>query len=452
MLSNTTFYNRDIDAIHDKETVCAELAVSEMLSSLARRAICPNFVITRGMFTCGYSPPENYWGSATNKKPKGRSYDKRKQRRLPKEPKEYHPGRFQYIRMEFCNEGDAEEFLKRQEREAIESNIAQAFVFQIAFALHAAADKYSVKHYDIKLLNIFMQRLENVGNNLILRYGLGCHTFALSLPSSQALIAKVADYGTANTSPESTGQPVTIAQFTTIENTPPDFFILGDYAKQGHGHDCFCLGLCMLHLFTGHAPYEEILENVKCPVGFKKKLRKIWENENIDGYGVVRSVILSDVYKDEAGNIIDGDPDETPYDTLYRFLVLFGLPTPFERKACPKVWKAISESLDASHSGGRRNKLSSDASRYYRDCRKFSLQDGSDPYISRARKSLQAMEGGMDLLLQLCSFDPSNRTTALEVLNSTFMQNLREPVDVDVATHYGNNDTVYSYTSYSMNR
>jgi serine/threonine protein kinase len=447
--SNFRFF-RDITAIIDKKTISAELAVSAMLSSLTRRGICPNFVLTRGVFTCAYGPLESHWGSAENKRPKGSSYDKSKSYRKPREPSTAHPGRFQYIRMELCKEGDAEAYTKRLPNEVMDPTIAQAVLFQIAFALHAAADRFSVKHYDIKLLNIFMQRVEDaVIGNVVLRYG--SHMFALRMSSSQAVVAKLADYGTANTSAESTGQPVTIAQFTTLENTPPDYLVLGDNAKQGHGHDCFGLGLCMLHLFTGHAPYEEILDDVKCPIGLKKRLRKVWENENVKGYDVIRSVILSDVFKDEAGNIIDGEPDETLYDTLYRFLVLFGIPdAPFETKRCPKVWKAIFDSLNPSNSRSAvRMKQGSDATRYSRDCRKYSVRDGNNKHIAGARKRLQSMDGGMELLFRLCSFDPTCRASAIEVLNSSFMMNLQE---LQGGSSIKPEDTILSYPAFSTLR
>lgn len=446
------FIHRDIDAIVDKKTVAAELAVSAMLSSLTRRGICPNFVLTRGVFTCPYEPPESHWGSAENKRPKGSSYVKGKSSRKPREPREAYPGRFQYIRMELCNEGDAEEYMKRLPDELIDTNMTQAFLFQIAFALHAAADRFSVKHYDIKLLNIFLQSCEDSMGSVVLRYGLGSHVFALKMPSSGAVIAKLADFGTANTLAESTGQPVTIAQFTTLENTPPEFMILGDHAKQGHGHDCFGLGLCMLHMFTGHAPYEEILEDVKCPSGLKKRLRKIWENEKVKGYKVIRSVILSDVYKDEAGHIIDGEPDETLYDTFYRFLVLFGIPeVAFEQKKCPKVWQAVYESLQPSNARpGKpvRMKQGTDSTRFSRDCRRYSIRSGNNKYILRARKRLQSMEGGMDLLFRLCSFDPSTRASAIEALNSPFFDNLRELGNATTNPE----DTVFSYNAFSTFR
>jgi serine/threonine protein kinase len=444
-------HHRDINKIIDKKTILAELSVSAMLSSLARRAVCPNFITIRGVFSCPHPPAPTHWGTMTKKAPLGESFLPGQKYKPPRKPKQSHSGRYVYIRMELCNEGDAEDFLKRQPDEMVDTNLAQAITFQTAFALHAAADKFSVKHYDMKLLNIFLHAPETK-RNLVLRYGLGSHTFAVNMPPDQAYIAKVADYGTANIRPESNGQPVTIAQFTTLENTPPDFMILGDMAKQGHAHDCFGLGLCMLHLFTGHAPYEEILEKVKCPPGFKKRLRNIWENENNNDYKIIRSVILTDVYKDEAGNVIDGEPDETLYDTLYRFLVLFGIPdVQFESKRCPKVWKAIHESFVLSPTqklGKSARSAPSDKSVYRRHCNSFSVLNGSNKYIARARKSLESMNGGLDLLFKLCSFDPCTRATALEVLNSPFMANLAEDED----STYHPDDTVYSYTSFSTHR
>jgi len=436
--------------ITDKQTIAAELVVSSMLSSLARRAVCPNFILTHGVFTCPYEPPASRWGSAANKRPKGGSYDQGKLERRPREPSAAHPGRYQYIRMELCSEGDAEEYLKQQTNEVLNSDLSRMFLFQIAFALHAAADKFSMKHYDMKLLNVFVQDAKTSAGHVVLRYGLGSHVFALKMPHHSAVIAKVADYGTANVKVESNGQPVTIAQFTTLENTPPDFMVLGDAACQGHGHDAFGLGLCMLHLFTGHAPYEEILEDVKCPPVLKKKLRKIWEDENVAGYEVIRAVVLSDVYKDEAGNIIEGEPDETLYDTLYRFLVLFGVPTAtFQQKQCPKVWRAISESLERAPKGGRptRKKHGSDVSQYHRDCKKFSVRSGNNTHIAKARSELESMEGGLDLLFRLCSFDATKRASAMDVLNSHFMEDLREFTGGE--SSYGTDDTVYSYTAFS---
>ena len=436
--------------------MAAELAVSSLLSDLVRRGVCPNFVLIRGVFNCPYAPPKSLWGSEDNKAPKGPRYDPKKSGRLPREPSGGYPGRYHYIRMELCDYGDAEEYIKAQPDAMIPRRLAQSILFQTAFALHAAADRCSMKHYDIRLLNCFLQGMPPRGDassgDVVLRYGLGSHIFSLKMPFNEALLAKLADYGTANVKPESNGQPVTIGQFTTIENTPPDFMILGDRAAQGHGHDNWGLGLVMLHLFTGEAPYEELLEDVLCPPALKKRLRKVWEDETVDGYEVIRSVVLSDVELDEAGHIIDGEPDETAYNTLYRVLVLFGIPEDmFRRRECPKVWDAIVDTLVGSSkpvkgrgAAGRRVK-GQDASQYSCDCRKFSIRMGSNKCIARARASLESMEGGLELLLGLCSFDPVKRWSAMDVMNSTFMAPLRE----EPGTVYDANATVQSFTAFS---
>jgi serine/threonine protein kinase len=334
--------------------------------------------------------------------------------------------------MELINEGDAEEYIKRQPEALLPFNIARSVLFQLAFAVYAAADKFSVKHYDIKMLNVFIQRRCDLENGLVLRYGIGSHVYALEMPPSQAVIAKLADFGTADMVAASTGQPVAISHFTTLENTPPDFLILGDEAKQGHEHDCFGMGLCMLHLFTGGFPYEEIMEKVVCPKNLKKRLKAIWEDENILEYSVVRSIMFDGVDQDECGETI-GDVDETFYDTLYRFLVLFGLPEEtFQQKSNPRVWKAIFDSLTTvgqnhtRHNKKGGNAKSTDVAQFSRDSKRYSVKTGTNEYIARARKALLSVDGGLELLFALCHFDPTKRATAMQVLNSQFMADLRE--------------------------
>lgn len=434
----------DVEAITDKKTIAAELVVSALLSSIARRGICPNFVITRGVFTLPYEPPCTHWGSEDNKNPMGFFFNPSQIARAPREPKDPEPGRYQFIRMELCNRGDAEGYICSQPSKQLDPFVARCIMFQIAFALHIGAERFSLKHYDIKLLNVFIHALDLSGD-FVLRYGVGAHKFALRMPCEGACIAKLADYGTASIRSEANGQPVTVAQFTTVENTPPEFMILGDSATQGHGHDNWGLGLCMLHLYTGRAPYEEVLEEVRCPPVLKKKLKRIWENKQVEGFSVIRSVIRADVYEDGRGNILEGEPDETLYDTLYRYLVLFGIPEKFlDGKAASPVWRVIVESLKAkTGANGRRRVQGTDANCYESDCRKFSILHGQSECIKRARQALESMEGGLDLLLGLCSYDPSERRTALQVLNSSFMSELREISGAE----YDSNTTVHTYNT-----
>jgi serine/threonine protein kinase len=444
----------DLDAIKktgNMSVVGAELAVSVLLSSLVRLGVCPNFVVTRAAFTSSFEPPAYSWGDSNNRRPKGNQYvSPEVKKRPPKEPK--HRGRYQYIRQELCDEGDVEEYLKAQPDESIPPDQARYILFQIAFAIHAAADRFSLKHYDVKLLNVFLKRVRSdKQGDVILRYGLGEHTFALRQNRDQAIIAKLADYGTANVDSGSNGQQVTIAQFTTFENTPPDFLLLGDKAQQGHGHDYFGLGLCMLHLMTGHAPYEEILEDVYCPDNLKRELKKVWENEEEPDFSVVRSLVLADCFMDDEGHILEGEPDETFYDTLYKFLVLFGIPDKDPAFAESKAMKAIKATLTSesrrnlARKGRCSKRMSSDASKFHSDRRKYSLTHGNNTFITRARESLLSMKGGMDLLLSLVDFNPQTRATALDVLNSEFMAPLRE---TSGAT-YSEDDDVSSFTAFA---
>lgn len=410
----------DVERIDNKTAIAAELAVASMLSSLARRNICPNFIITRSVFTCPYEPPASRWGSAENKKPRGRSFDPRQPLgRKPREPSASTRGTFQYIRMELCRHGDAEEYIKRLPNEVMSPEESRSILFQTAFALHVAADRFSMKHYDVKLLNIFLQDavqgdlVDSVGDVTVLRYGLGDRVYALRMSSDRAILAKLADYGTANVQAASNGKAVTIGQFTTIENTPPDYLILGDAATQGHGHDNFGLGLCMLHLFTGHAPYEEILEDVYCPLALKKKLRQIWIEDEYSGFNAVRTMVLLDVDEDE------GEPDETLYHTLYRYLVLFGIP---EDKGSSsegdRVWKAITQTLEG---GGRTNrgrpcgrsarqgrKEGPDAAQFASDRKKYSLSHGNNKFIARARKTLEVGHCVIDMAIFVTSYHYSS--------------------------------------------
>jgi serine/threonine protein kinase len=349
--------------------------------------------------------------------------------------------------MELCDKGDTEEYMKTLPGERFDPSEARLLLFQMAYALHTAAIKFSLKHYDVKLLNFFIQSLQSKQTGTtILRYQLGDRIFALKTANGQGHLAKLADYGTANVDATTAGQPVTLAQITTPENTPIDYIVLGDCACQGHGHDNFGLGLCMLHLYTGHAPYEEIMEQVKCPPKLKRKLQELWECGVDNEFSIIQAHVLHNVDKDETGHILEGEPDEVLYHTLYRFLVLFGLPTDVSpRIRSSRVWSAVHECLDGSRSANKKTgkgKKKNDVAQYTRDCRKFSMDHGTNKYIARAREALTSMEGGMDLLKSLVSIDPDSRFTALDTMNSMFMEPLREPS----GQLYAPDDDVRTYT------
>jgi len=426
-----------IESMGNKTVIGAELAVSVLLSSLARRNICPNFIITRGMFSCRFEPPSSHWGCAENKQPLGSTFDPSRHAKKPRQPHLRRAGNFQYIRMELCKFGDIENFIATQPNKEISPDEARHLLFQMAFSLYAASSQFGLKHYDVKLLNFFLQsaNVESRDSKMhpftILRYGVGHYIFDLKMPTARAYIAKLADYGTADLQQDTHGNSVTLGQFTTLENSPPEQLILGDEAVQGFGHDLFGLGLCMLHLFTGDAPYEEILQDVVCPPTLKKKLKQIWlSGKKSSGFCVIRSVILSDVFEDE-NDVAQGVPDETLYHTLYRYLVLFGIPKDkYQKKRSGSVWKAIVSCLGehddvVNELTDNSRRKPTDREIFVRDRSFYSFLHGSDWRISRAREKLKNMSGGVDLLLSLVEFNPERRASALDILNSEFMAPLR---------------------------
>jgi serine/threonine protein kinase len=429
----------DVDAIEasgNLNCVGAELAVSQLLSSVARRNICPNFVITRGVFTSAHEPPASLWGYKENAAPRGTIYHGQ-ELQLSLIPPPEQRANYQYIRMELCQHGDMEEFIRNVPDAMLSPNVCRNLLFQMAFSLHVASDRFGLKHYDVKLLNFFLQSALDPSievdkhPNVVLRYGVGSHVFRIRMDPNNAHIAKLADYGTSVLRSNADGQPVSLGQFTTLENTPPDYLILGNAAEQGIGHDCFGLGLCMLHLFTGHGPYEEILEKVVCPENLKGKLRKIWKSASHD---VIRSVML---YDNEDGQEVE---DDTLYNTFYRFLVLFGVPQRrFSSRKHGKVWRAIDTTLLPSKSN-----CCPDMSAFRRDVERYSLSEGNDERIANARHRLEGMDGAMELLLSLVSFDPKKRATPLDVINSRFMAALIE----DESVVDCENDIIKSYTAY----
>ena len=374
----------DIDAINrigNMSLIGSELAVSVMLSCLARRNICPNFVLTRAVFTCEHEPPAELWGSRDDPSPCGTQYDGNAC--LGVEPEE--AGNFQYIRMELCEHGDIEDFIKRHPKKMLQPRDCRNLLFQIAFALHVAADRFGMKHYDVKLLNVLLQTAsdptipEDVHPHVVLRYGFGAHVFRLRMHHSNAYLAKLGDFGSSVLRSDCDGHGISLGQFTTLENTPPDYLILGNSATQGHGHDSFALGLAMLHLFTGHCPYEEVLKDVYCPHNFKGKLRRIWKQPSHD---VLHSVIQD---MDANGNEVE---DTTLFDTLYRYLVLLGIPDKkIDYKRNGKVWRAISSTLLPPKS--QVSKRCPDADLFARDRKKYSLLTGTDPKIVEARRRLE---------------------------------------------------------------
>jgi len=295
------------------------------------------------------------------------------------------------------------------------------------------------------------------------RYGLGLHVYRLRFPPSLPLCVKLADFGTADLAPETFGQPVGLDQFTTLENTPVDFLVLGDGAKQDFAADAFSLGLAVWHLFVGRQPYEELMEEVRCPPPLRRALNKAWRGK---GYTVLRKVL-------EAGEDEEEDEEDwTLHHTFYRYLVLLGLPSEEEQRESTgrarglnPVWKAVASCIGPHPVGHGKEDQSTAAPiaftmstrkrttracvagtplppslaasdvttkervtrQYWQDHASFSLRHGSHPSVLRGRERLAALPGAFSLLRALLDYLPQRRPGMYEALTSELFACLREP-------------------------
>ncbi|KAG6610252.1 serine/threonine protein kinase [Phytophthora cinnamomi] len=267
-----------------------EVAHSVLLSDATAHGICPNFLRIYDVFLAKEQPRQERWGSQTHRKPvelladaSSYSATSNNQDNSSPSPSMRSDSLFQYIRMEFCDGGDLEDFIGLQKGKILPlESVAVPFFFQMVFGLFCARERFKLRHGDVKLLNFFLRDIgranlsKGPGADVVLHYLLEDSCFVLKMPASFSYWVKLADYGAADSNPENLGKPVTIDQFATLENSPIEFLLEGDAAEQSYAADTFSLGLCLLHLFTGSAPYEEILEDVQCPAELLKDLKFIW--------------------------------------------------------------------------------------------------------------------------------------------------------------------------------
>lgn len=390
-----------------EEAISKELEIAMICSSLSTLRICPNLVQIYSIFQSPYGVVEKLWESKSvpNRQTKNnhRHIDIPKENFLPK-------GKlYQFVRMEFCSGGDLDGYVSKMKLIEIES--VRKIIFQMMFSLYACREQIALRHFDIKLLNFLVTTVDSLipqpevsNSNIISRnplsspmgsafsrpsvsrpssmsliYGFGEYKYNLTLASSNCDFVKLTDFGTSLVGAGGLGDPITEFQFTTLENTPIEYFLLGSDARQAYSADTFCLGLSVLHLVMGHLPYEEILKDVKCPEYLSSQLSKLWLKATVDSPYYVIGEVIRTVESD------DGYPGMVLCDTLYRYLVLFGVPAEFlENNCCPytdnKVWKILLESLGIvdSFTKKRRERASSCILQYQKDKIAWSLESGQE--------------------------------------------------------------------------
>jgi len=347
--------------------IAQEVKVSILVSDLVTSKECPNFIETYQVFASKDMPPEDLWGKSDS---------------LLSSENDV----FQYIRMELCDLGDLEELVKTYPDELPPMDAVKGMFFQMCFSLFKGQQKLQLRHFDIKLLNFFCKSNED-------------HSVVKSDRTFPVLV-KLADFGTAEVQCEAT--KVAVDHICTLENTPPEFLLVGDAASTGCA-DVFALGLCFLHLLTGSRPYEEILERVTCPIVLKKLLLKIW----CDGPNFT---VLNEVLEDDSNDIL--------YDTLYRYFVLFSLP--YGKSNWGSNYGKVSQAIDKAMDNPSKN-WEAFRIQLANDQEEFNLESGINQYINRG--FIRSDAAGILLLKGLLEFDPLKRMTNLgDVLASSFFE------------------------------
>ena len=466
----------DVRSLRETEGLEAQLGtelwVSFLLGQIAASGRCPHFLRLHQVFRASEAPPED-WGNSKEEQSGDGSTDAsdgesdedladavaslsvaddsasgstsraaRKPKQTTRKPPANAPC-FQYVLMEFAEGGDMEEACKQQPRQMWQPEQLPGLLYQMLFALHSAQREIGLRHYDVKLLNFFLMRPDArltsptassasegphatgklpAHGRIAVHYGCCGMHHHFDLPANEPAMAMLADFGTADVRPETNGAPIDLKHFTTLENTPPDFLLRGTAASQGFAADVFALGLCWLHLLTGRAPYEEVAASLTCPTELSAALERVWCAPGDGAYWVLRT-------------LVQDDEDGVLYHTLYRFMCLFGPPDvaesysagpPDARSAEDVVcksdaWRAVRKWLNTSDGKAR----------FAKDCAQWSMLNGRNKTIAEARKRLQRLPGGEQMLRGLVAFEPSRRWSVRQALCSELFEPFQCATGVD---------------------
>lgn len=137
----------DIDDLEDRGmeiAISKELLISILCSSLVVLNICPNLVKVYGSFKYDADPSNILWQRADTFISSDRALNR----------KFFSQGRYQYIHMEFCNEGDLETYVRKVG--VLSVHLVRLLLFQMFFSMYSCRVLYRLRHFDIKLLNFFL--------------------------------------------------------------------------------------------------------------------------------------------------------------------------------------------------------------------------------------------------------------------------------------------------------
>lgn len=133
-----------------------------LLSNATEHGICPNFLRIYDIFLAEERPRQERWGSKTHRRPvellaDGNTYSAASSSQQSASSPRSEQGKqsdrlFQYIRMEFCDGGDLEDFIGLQKDKVLPlASVAVPFFFQMVFGLFCAREKFYLRHGDVKV-------------------------------------------------------------------------------------------------------------------------------------------------------------------------------------------------------------------------------------------------------------------------------------------------------------
>mmetsp|Transcript_20731 Transcript_20731/g.33778 ORF Transcript_20731/g.33778 Transcript_20731/m.33778 type:complete len:781 (+) Transcript_20731:88-2430(+) len=362
-----------------------EVDASLRLSALVTTGRCANFLETYQIFVLSEDAPVELWGDSGNEDDTDDDAS----------VVEDYQGLYLYTRMELCDKGDLEEYIKAQPDMILGIDTTRCIFFQMCFALYIGQCDMNLRHFDIKLLNFILKPVSNVYT--------ACVEDIHFEDAHTGFVVKLIDYGSVDMTEGTLNCCVSKDHFQTFENVPPEYLLRGD--AKTRGADSFALGLSMVHLFTGTCPYEEMMEEVCCPEYLKKSLRKNWQRKAFHVLQSVKKEYDCDVF----------------CDTLYRYLVLVGLPSCWGSNE-GDVTSTIDKLLRKKDKNTRR--ASDVLGQFGKDQEQFSLLSGTHHLIQRARKRLEET-GAMPLLKGLLDLDPEKRLNNMEsVIKDSFFSPL----------------------------
>lgn len=440
---------KDLQARDMHHCIAQEMAILLTCSSMVRLNICPNLVEVYSVFSASHPVPTREWGA---------------RRRIPTESS-LPVGEFQFIHTEFCAGGDLEHVVRTKGE--LDPATVRALLFQMCFALYSCREKLQLRHFDIKLLNFFVTNgsaalgthdrhtgessdgkldcksanpfeasSERSLGTVDVHIGIGGDIYTLQLGETDPSFVKLSDFGTSAIGEEELGVHINEMQFTTLENTPPEFLLFGSIARQAYSADTFCLGLSYLHLLTGYEPYEELLKDVHCPAYLHSRLKPLWETKDkLSPYFVIAE-LLESLDLEEGSEGATSAPGMVLYDTFYRYLVLLGIPE--ELTSPPSsdahgesiwtgnpVWGAVMKAFGLASQ--RQTKAQAACQAQYADDRKlWNMEAGQSQIIVGVRKRLEFLgEDATEMLYAMLDFDPSKRCSMIEILSSRLFAPLR---------------------------